>query len=113
MFIVYDVTNRESFENTTLWLKEMERYSDYESKVAIILVGNKCDSDNRIVEEEEARLFAKEKNLFFFETSAKTSVGVTEAFENPVDKILDKIFGDKEKKELSEKKTEKQNCNLF
>ena len=107
------MTDKRSFENSVLWLQEVERYSPYNSRVAIVLVGNKCDYCDRKVTEEEGRKLAKEKNLFFFETSAKSSERVIETFETPLDKILDKILRDKEMKKLSDKKPEKQNCILF
>ena len=128
IFLVYDVTNKSSFEDTMLWLQGMKIYIG-NSRVAIVLVGTKCDRKyDREVTEEEGRKLAKEKNLFFFETSAKSSERVIETFETPLDKILDKIFltwsprrgweldkilRDKEMKKLSDKKPEKQNCILF
>jgi len=39
--LVYDVTNRTSFENLVRWLEEMKENAY--SKMAIILVGNKID----------------------------------------------------------------------
>lgn len=51
------------------------------NKMLIILVGNKCDmEDRRQVSKEEAQAFAKRNDLLFFETSAKTAQGVEECF---------------------------------
>ena len=51
--VVYDITDGDSFANVKGWLKEIHEncYS-----VALILVGNKCDVDDkqRIVEKEDA-----------------------------------------------------------
>ena len=41
---MYDVTNRQSFENLVRWLEEMKENAY--SKMAIILVGNKIDLEN-------------------------------------------------------------------
>lgn len=47
----------------------------------IVLIGNKNDlQDQRKVSFEEGESFAKENDLIFFETSAKTSAGVEETF---------------------------------
>jgi len=42
--LVYDVTNRTSFENLVRWIEEMKENAY--SKMAIILVGNKIDLEN-------------------------------------------------------------------
>lgn len=86
--VVYDVTNRESFQSTSKWVEDVraERGND----VIIALVGNKTDlSDKRYVlttdssevstEEGEAR--AKEYNdIMFMETSAKAGQNVMPLF---------------------------------
>jgi len=47
----------------------------------VVLVGNKADlEDQRQVQTEEGEAFAKRNELIFFETSAKTSMGVEEVF---------------------------------
>merc|ERR1719222_142159 len=64
--VVYDITNRASFLNTTKWIDDvrMERGSD----VVIVLVGNKTDrSDARKVSTEEGESRAKESNVMFLE----------------------------------------------
>lgn len=39
--LVYDVTNRESFENLIKWLEETKTYAN--EKITIMLIGNKTD----------------------------------------------------------------------
>ena len=39
--LVYDMTNRKSFEKVDMWLKELQEQVD--SKIVIMLFGNKCD----------------------------------------------------------------------
>ena len=46
----------------------------------MILVGNKIDINEREVTNEEGIKFAKERNMKYFETSAKTGFGIKEAF---------------------------------
>ena len=43
--IVYDITDRISFDNVKIWLGEIEKYAD--EKVFKFLVGNKCDLEDR------------------------------------------------------------------
>ena len=40
-FLVYDITNYESFENLKFWLEKLREYSD--RHIVIALVANKCD----------------------------------------------------------------------
>jgi small GTP-binding protein len=44
VLLVYDVTHRQSFESLGRWLTEVREHAD--SKVQIILVGNKSDMKN-------------------------------------------------------------------
>ena len=41
IIIVYDVTDRETFENVRQWMHEIERFAN--DNVCKVLVGNKCD----------------------------------------------------------------------
>jgi len=72
--LIYDITNRESFENITKWFKEAE----YENKEARkILIGNKSDlEDLRQVSYEEGRLLGEKLGMRFFEISAKTAENI-------------------------------------
>ncbi|CAF1212353.1 unnamed protein product [Rotaria magnacalcarata] len=81
VIIVYDVTNGESFANLKDWITEMERHCD--KTVPKILVGNKDDNDNelgKVVLTSDARAYAEQKVLPFFETSAKDNKNISEAF---------------------------------
>jgi Ras-related protein Rab-1A len=52
---VYDITDRESFENVKQWLNEIERFAC--PNVNKLLVGNKCDLEaKRAVEYSEAKV---------------------------------------------------------
>ncbi|CAO0790854.1 unnamed protein product [Mucor circinelloides] len=77
--IVYDISNRQSFMNTSKWIDDVraERGDD----VIIVLVGNKSDlSDKREVTVEDAEKRSKELNVMFIETSAKAGHNVKTLF---------------------------------
>eukprot|EP00005_Dracoamoeba_jomungandri_P012946 CAMPEP_0174275004 /NCGR_PEP_ID=MMETSP0439-20130205/59592_1 /TAXON_ID=0 /ORGANISM="Stereomyxa ramosa, Strain Chinc5" /LENGTH=205 /DNA_ID=CAMNT_0015367075 /DNA_START=398 /DNA_END=1015 /DNA_ORIENTATION=- len=80
IFVVYDVTNRESFESAPqLWMAELERYA--QEGVAKMLIGTKTDlTESRAVSTSEGRDLAAKCNSLFLETSAKSGEGVEEAF---------------------------------
>ena len=77
--LVFDVTNKSSFENLNSWLKAIHKFSE---NFPIILFGNKVDieKDRWEATPEEAKNFAKEFNLPYFEVSAKTNKGIEEGF---------------------------------
>ncbi|KAJ6242593.1 ras-related protein rab-5c [Anaeramoeba flamelloides] len=77
-FVVYDVTDYESFKRAQDWISELESENDTDVKIA--LVGNKIDIQNEVVSKEEASNYAKKKGYSFYQTSAKTGEGVTEMF---------------------------------
>ena len=88
--LVYDITNRSSFENLQDWLKDI--ISQSPKTVLIILLGNKIDlKEKREVEYEEGEQFAQKNGLIFMETSAKTGEGVEEIFKKSVQEIKTKI----------------------
>ena len=78
--VVYDVSNRASFTNTTKWVEDVraERGND----VVICLVGNKTDlgNDKRQVSTEEGEEKAKKDGLLFMECSAKAGYNVKSLF---------------------------------
>lgn len=78
--VVYDVSNRASFTNTSKWVEDVraERGND----VVICLVGNKTDlgNDKRQVSTEEGEDRAKKNELMFMECSAKAGYNVKSLF---------------------------------
>lgn len=106
IILVYDVSNRETFDALPRWYNELETYVS--PNVVKILVGNKLDkvsvlfssylfvqnsSDiciqefSRAVTNAEGEKFAKQMGSLFIEASAKTNVGVREAFLDLVEKV--------------------------
>ncbi|KAG8892609.1 hypothetical protein FRB99_002588 [Tulasnella sp. 403] len=81
IILVYDVSNRESFEALPKWFAELETY------VSPAVV--KILEFSRAVTEEEGHKFAERMGTLFVEASAKTSVGVNEAFQDVVRQIID------------------------
>lgn len=88
--LVYDITNPQSFKSIDMWLNEIRNYCD--SKIVIALVGNKCDlEDNRQISYEEGNTYAKDNNILFFESSAKTGYNINICFADIVQIIQNKI----------------------
>jgi len=93
--LVYDVTDRNSFNHVPMWLKEVEENA--EKDCLIMLVGNKMDlNDQRTVFVRDGRSFARKNGLAFIETSALDATGVDTAFQ----RILQEIYKTQTKKQL-------------
>ena len=80
VIIVYDITDRESFENLNSWLIEIE--NNLNQNVIKILAGNNCDrEDERKVTYQEGKDFAGLNGMKFIEISPNNSQGIHEMFE--------------------------------
>ena len=75
VFIVYDISNRSSFDNIPNWISFVKNIE----KTTMILCGNKNDLD-RDVNKNEAEELAKREGLLFFECSAKTNENIKNMF---------------------------------
>ncbi|XP_066496798.1 ras-related protein Rab-26 isoform X2 [Tiliqua scincoides] len=79
LLLLYDVTNRASFDNIQAWLTEIQEYAKQD--VVLMLLGNKVDStQERVVKREDGEKLAKEYGVPFMETSAKSGLNVDLAF---------------------------------
>ncbi len=78
--IVFDISNRESFENVKKWYEIIKKVAL--SNIILILVGNKVDlSDMREISAQEGVDLAKELEVYYMETSAKTNENIESIFE--------------------------------
>ncbi len=85
-FIVYDITSRTSFENVKSWLDDIQKQCP--KTTFLVLVGNKIDLENeRQIMYEEGDSFAKENNMLYIETSAKTGQNIETLFLKSVEII--------------------------
>ncbi len=85
-FIVFDLTNRESFENVKMWHEELRLFTS-EEDIPIVIVGNKTDllEDRKVYYQEGAKLAnnlseSEKIKLSYIETSALTGSNVEDAF---------------------------------
>ncbi|RAL49817.1 unnamed protein product [Cuscuta campestris] len=77
--VVYDITNPASFERAKKWVQELQAQGNLNMVMA--LAGNKADLlEARKVATEEAQQYARENDLFFIETSARTATNVNDIF---------------------------------
>jgi small GTP-binding protein len=89
--LVFDLTNRKSFENLSMWLSEARQNSNNPNLV-ILMLGNKADLvDNRQVSYAEANSFAEANALQYIEVTAKSYESVQTAFIKSAEDIHHKI----------------------
>ena len=77
--VVYDANRMATFESVHYWVDAIKTIKPSQD-VRIILVGNKCDMEERQVEYDVARQFADERAIPFMEVSAKDGTNVELAF---------------------------------
>ena len=74
VIFVFDLTNKESFENLENWREEMLSYSD--EGILVVVIGNKNDLEKeRVVRKEEIEFFCKKYDYYYMELSAKIDDG--------------------------------------
>ena len=88
-FLLFDVTQRNTFEDITGWIKDIRATrsgnseTNYEKKPddeVLVLIGNKIDKPNRVVSKEEANNLANKYNVNYYEMSCKHGINIYEIF---------------------------------
>ncbi|MFX1485496.1 MAG: Rab family GTPase [Promethearchaeota archaeon] len=76
--LVYDITNKNSFDHIDRWFNDVFRHC---GRVPCILVGNKADMESkRVIASRDGEELADKLGIKFIETSAKSGLNVSEAF---------------------------------
>eukprot|EP01133_Synstelium_polycarpum_P010862 gene10862-12655_t len=90
IIVVYDVTDRVTFDNVRQWLQEIDRFAC--ESVNKLLVGNKSDLvAKKVVDYNTAKAFADQLQIPFLETSAKQSTNVEQAFMTMATEIKNRL----------------------
>ena len=86
VLLVYDVTNRKSFDAVSSWVQVIEEKAPVNT--SIVLIGNKIDKANHQVTEDEGKELAKSFSAPFLLTSAKEGINVEAAFAELIKETL-------------------------
>lgn len=88
ILLLYDISNRESFNSVDNWAKQIR--SILSNEIQVVLVGHKCDLvDERVVSLQEGSSKADELNMKFFEASAKDRININETFDYIIDYLIE------------------------
>eukprot|EP00347_Sterkiella_histriomuscorum_P016664 403352329 len=117
-FLVYDCTNKHSFDEIESWYQQLSNSID--TRVIIMLIGNKCDLPNREVPYNTAMEYARSRNFGFLEVSAKTGINiknsfyclVKEIYRNQTNQVDEPLTDPKQPHKKSEKKLKDDNFRL-
>ena len=110
--LVYSIDNKESFESTKTRYDRIIRLKEGQ-KVSIIVVGKKCDlEDKRQVSKEEVEKYCNEMNISFLEASALNTINVKESFLTVSRGLLQINFPEKYNKK-GDGNSENKRCRCF
>ena len=108
IFVVFDLSDESSFDDLNLWMKEIDN-SDIDKKICVkMLIGNKLDADNKVIDDETAKKFAEENNMKYLSVSAKDGVNIITMFEMMGDACV-KAIQKNEKDDIEENNDKKDN----
>ena len=102
IILIYSINERESFDNLTSRLIEINKQYIQNKIPPILLVGNQVEEKKRLVTKEEGEAFADKFGLMFSECNSKTGENVNSIFNKLV-----KIINGKNVDENPEKNIEK------
>ena len=110
-FVVYDIKDKNSFNDIDEWMKILRYNEDIE--IPIIIIGNKEDEyEEEQITYEQGELKAKEYGAYFTVTSAKDNVrGINEAFEFLMKRVLKNELEEIRKNNLKRRMMEESSYN--
>ena len=90
--LVYDVSRSDTFETVSKWKDEIDAKIVLPNgkPLPVILLGNKCDLDDVVIDKVQLDQFCEEKGFIgWFDTSAKLNINIDKAARFLIDKILE------------------------
>ena len=87
IILVFDVTEDNSFSKIQDWIEQVKSNVS-QKEISLILIGNKCDIEERVISKEKGKELAKILNIDYYETSALNGTGINEAFEGITKTIM-------------------------
>ena len=89
IILVYDVNDEISFSKIKDWIEQIMSNISQE-EISLVLLGNKCDIEERAITKERGQEMADSLKVNYYETSALNGTGINEAFEGLTREIMKK-----------------------
>ncbi len=87
--VVFDVTQKETFDNLEFWISKLKELS---GDIPFVIIGNKIDlDDKRVITFEDGKRIAEKYGVEYIETSAKDNKNVKKAFKLLAIQVLNNI----------------------
>jgi small GTP-binding protein len=100
VLLVFDLTVKETIRKLNVWMNDIQ--DNIGDECVIFLIGNKSDVKTRDISiSEEAKEFAKNKKIIYYEVSAKTGAGIYNIFEKMSKKLIENTENERSKKETN------------
>ena len=91
ILLIYDVSNQKSWSNVRNWVRNI--HDNTPQTINKILIGNKCDlTSQRQVTTAQGEQLAREYEMKFLETSARSNINVTEAFLTIATDVVERLL---------------------
>lgn len=111
--VVYSITERATFNVACELYESIIRIKE-QDRVPIVLIGNKCDlEEKRSISSMEAQSLARTWGIPFFETSAKTRYNIESAFNAAVTEVRKELEALGGGKNTGAKEKEKSRCVIL
>jgi small GTP-binding protein len=112
--LAFSLVDMASFQAIDHWIKVLNEAASSDS-VHLLVMGNKCDLQEREVSDDEIRAFCQLRNLLYFQVSAKTGEGVDDAVRALLTRVIDegenpKIVLERVNLTASNSETENKGC---
>ncbi|KAM9970824.1 hypothetical protein ACTFIR_002688 [Dictyostelium discoideum] len=109
--LCFNIHNEQSFNNLNHWIKELETNTLVDEKVPFVLIGTKSDIERteKSISKERIEQWCKQiedqgivkEKIHYFETSAKLSTNIIEAYEIIVKIALNQYNNNKQKNSIN------------
>ena len=112
ILIIFDVCNKESFNDVSIWMNEINDNANVNSegkKISLFLIGNKIDLLERRINKDDGNDKASFYGMKYFEISCKLNINITEISA----RIIEECYTEIEKQNGQQKVQQMNDSNNF
>ena len=118
ILIIFDVSNKESFNDVSIWMNEINdnaNTNSKENKISLFLIGNKIDRLEKCISKEDGNDKASFYGMQYFEISCKLNINITEISARIIEEcytVLEKQAGQQKVKNMNDSNNFKLNQSV-